>query len=230
MLKLANRVKVVTATTGTGTITLGAAVAAFQTFAAAGVLDAEQVPYLIEDGTAWEVGLGTYTASGTTMTRTVTGSSNAGSAINLSGNATVSVIVRAEDLGAMASLDEATAAQLRGLDASALGVTTRRLRDAVALITPSGAANWTPDWAAFVSADWNVTAERAINNPTNVIVGLPRMVKIRATTSTPRAITFGTAYVGDIPSANVTNTDFIMVSMMPWSASEIVVSHLPYSP
>lgn len=87
-----------TATTGTGTLTLGSAVDGYQTFAAAGVTDAAVVSYAIEDGTAWEIGTGTYTASGTTLSRTVTESSNAGSAINLSGNAVVFVTARAEDL------------------------------------------------------------------------------------------------------------------------------------
>jgi len=95
---LVNRAKMTTATTGTGTITLGSAVDGYQTFAAAGVTDAAVVSYAIEDGTAWEIGTGTYTASGTTLSRTVTESSNAGAAINLTGNAVVFVTARAEDL------------------------------------------------------------------------------------------------------------------------------------
>jgi hypothetical protein len=91
MTKLVNRAKMTTATTGTGTITLGSAVDGFQTFAAAGVLDTDVVRYVIEDGDNWEIGGGTYTASGTTLTRTVQESSAAGSAISLSGDAVVFV-------------------------------------------------------------------------------------------------------------------------------------------
>lgn len=98
MTKLVNRAKMTTATTGTGTITLGSAVDGFQTFAAAGVSDGDTVAYAIEDGTDWEIGTGTYTASGTTLSRTVSESSNADAAITLSGSAEVFVTVRGEDL------------------------------------------------------------------------------------------------------------------------------------
>ena len=98
MVTLVNRAKMTTATTGTGTITLGAAESGYQTFADAGVVDTDVVRYVIEDGTAWEIGTGTYTASGTTLSRTVAESSNADAALNLSGSAVVFVSAAAADL------------------------------------------------------------------------------------------------------------------------------------
>ncbi len=98
MTKLVNRAKMTTVTTGTGTITLGSAVDGYQTFAAAGVADADVVRYVIEDGDAWEIGLGTYTASGTTLTRASIESSNSDLALNLTGNAVVYVSAAAADL------------------------------------------------------------------------------------------------------------------------------------
>jgi len=80
-----------TATTGTGTITLGTAESGYQSFADAGVVDTDVVRYVIEDGTDWEIGTGTYTASGTTLARTVSESSNADAALNLTGSAVVYV-------------------------------------------------------------------------------------------------------------------------------------------
>ena len=83
-----DRIKESTNTTGTGTLTLTGATAGFQTFAAVG--NASTTYYAILNGNNWEVGLGTYTASGTTLSRdTVLSSSNAGAALNLSGGSDV---------------------------------------------------------------------------------------------------------------------------------------------
>ena len=78
-----DRVKETTTTTGTGTITLGGAVSGFQAFSAIG--DGNTTFYTIAGGGEWEVGVGTYTSSGTTLSRdTVLDSSNSGSLVNFS--------------------------------------------------------------------------------------------------------------------------------------------------
>jgi len=102
MAVLKNRAKMSTSTTGTGTITLGSAESGYQTFADAGVANADVVRYVIEDtGGAFEIGTGTYTSSGTTLSRTVSESSNSDAAINLSGSATVFIGATAEDIPAL---------------------------------------------------------------------------------------------------------------------------------
>jgi hypothetical protein len=81
-LVLKDRVKETTTTTGTGTITLAGAVSGFQSFSAIG--NGNSTYYVIADPATgdWEVGIGTYTSSGTTLSRTtVLSSSNAGSLV-----------------------------------------------------------------------------------------------------------------------------------------------------
>ena len=82
-LVLKDRVQETTTTTGTGTITLAGAVTGFQSFSVIG--NGNTCYYAIYGGSDWEVGIGTYTASGTTLSRdTILESSNSGSAVNFS--------------------------------------------------------------------------------------------------------------------------------------------------
>lgn len=80
---LADRVFETTTTTGTGTVNLDGAATGFQTFVA-GVGDGNETYYVLEDGTDWEVGIGTVTSgSPNTLSRdTVLQSSNSDAAIN----------------------------------------------------------------------------------------------------------------------------------------------------
>lgn len=98
MALLYNLARMSTATTGTGTITLGSAITGFLSFSAAGVADGDIISYAIQDGSNSEIGYGTYTASGTTLTRTVLKSTNSDTALSLSGSAEVFITPNADDL------------------------------------------------------------------------------------------------------------------------------------
>ena len=111
-----DRVQETSTTTGTGTLTLAGAVAGFQSFSVIG--DANTTYYAIVMDSSFEIGIGTYTASGTTLSRTtVLESSNAGALVNFSaGTKSVFVTYPAE----------------RGIYADASG-------NAIALGTPASA-------------------------------------------------------------------------------------------
>ena len=72
----------------TVSFTLSATTAGYQSFAVIG--NGNTTYYSANDGTNWEVGLGTYSTTGPTLTRTtVLASSNSGSAVTFSGTVTV---------------------------------------------------------------------------------------------------------------------------------------------
>ena len=101
-MALLNRVGHDTATTGTGTVTLGAAMTGHATVAEAGGVNATVYTYLIEEGDDFEIGRGTYTSAGTTFSRdTVILSKIGGTAgtskMNLAGSATVKITAIKED-------------------------------------------------------------------------------------------------------------------------------------
>jgi len=82
-LILGDRIKETTSIVGTGSATLLGATIGFQSFAAVG--NGNTTYYCIADqgGPNWEVGIGTYTASGTTLARTtILASSNAGAIVS----------------------------------------------------------------------------------------------------------------------------------------------------
>jgi hypothetical protein len=84
-LVLADRVRETTTTAGTGTITLLGAVPSCQSFAVIGNGNTTYYTIVAYTGTEYEVGIGTYTASGTLLSRdTVLASSNGGSLVNFS--------------------------------------------------------------------------------------------------------------------------------------------------
>ena len=86
-LVIANRVKETTTTAGTGTVTLLGASTGFQSFAAIGNANTTYYTIASQTGNEWEVGIGTYSTSGTTLARTTVLSNSLGtqpSALNFS--------------------------------------------------------------------------------------------------------------------------------------------------
>jgi hypothetical protein len=84
-LVIKDRVKETSTTTGTGTFTLAGAATGFQSFSAIGNGNTTFYTIALVGGSEWEVGIGTYTSSGTTLSRdTILSSSNSGNAVNFS--------------------------------------------------------------------------------------------------------------------------------------------------
>jgi|TARA_E500000305_G_C3948400_1_gene200946 hypothetical protein len=122
-LVLRDRVKETTTTTGTATYSLAGAVSGFETFGSVG--NGNTTYYGCSDGTDFEVGIGTYTASGTTLARTtILQSSNSDAAVNWgSGTKTIFCTLPAEKmsfLDASGNIVAANGSNLTALNASNL--------------------------------------------------------------------------------------------------------------
>ena len=122
----------------------------------------------------------------------------------------------------------ASTAEIQSLSGTNKLPTTAGIATAAALATPSGSSDWTPDWSAFISATWVLDGARTLNNPTNVIAGTTRVVRVASDSSTSRAITWGANYKGFL-TPSVTNTAVALITLYAVSSSEIVVSAVEYT-
>ena len=149
-LIIKDRVKETTTTTGTGTLILAGAFAGFDSFAEIG--NGNTTYYSCTDGTDFEVGLGTYTASGTTLSRNtifestgatatanVNGAVSASANVALDGNSgTIAVGMRVRGTGISGVI---TVATVTSQSAIALN-TAVTLADDTALTFGDGKINW----------------------------------------------------------------------------------------
>jgi len=204
MVKHANRAKMTTATTGTGTITLGSATDGHQSFADAGVANGDTVRYVIEDGTNFEIGTGTYTASGTTLSRSVTESNNSDSAINLSGNASVFLAVAAQDLSPTVTLSGAVTGSGTLTDLGNVTIATTATSDPT--ITLSGDASGSATLTNLGDATLSVTvADDSHNHVISNVDGLQSALDGKLSTSGNAATATSAGTVTTAAQPNITS-------------------------
>ena len=169
-LTLTDRAKETTTTTGTGTVTLLGAATGFQSFATVG--DGNTTYYCIagQSGSEWEVGIGTYTLSGTTLSRTtVLSSSNAGLLVNFS-SGTKDVFVTYPS-GKSVNLDAAGNATAFGTPVAFVG--TNITGTAAGLTAGLATALATARTIAGVSFDGTANIAIPIDNLSDVVIDTP---------------------------------------------------------
>lgn len=198
-----DRVKETTTTTGTGTVTLLGASAGFQSFSAIGNGNVTYYAIVGQSTSEWEVGIGTYTSSGTTLSRdTILASSNSGSAVNFSAgtkdvfvtypasagqlpytfnNRTAAYTVVASDLGKVVNCTT--------------GTFTVSLTSAATLgsgfncwVWNSGAGTITIDPASSETIDGSATVSLAANQTTQIISNGTNWYTVGKAVSIPTAL------------------------------------------
>lgn len=166
-LVLADRVNETTTTAGTGTVTLAGAVSGYQSFSVIG--NANTTYYTIAHQTAseWEVGIGTYTSSGTTLSRdTVLASSNSNNLVVFS--AGTKNVFCDYPAGKAVYEDASNNVTLPGTLAVTNGILNSRIDPRVSSTTST--ASITPDISAF--DQYCVTAQ-AVTLTINAPIGAP---------------------------------------------------------
>jgi hypothetical protein len=195
MAELLNRARMVTRTTGQGTITLGPGITGFATFAEAGAVDGTAYSYVIEEGDDWEIGTGTYASGAVTLTRTVTKSKINGSTgtskMDLLGSAVVSCAARAEDLLTQAQLVNGASAAEFIANTADKTLLTQSMWQAGAFVSLTDATTIAVDMSTFINATVTLGGNRTLGNPTNTKVGQTGMIEIVQDGTGNRTLTYG---------------------------------------
>ena len=169
-LVLKDRVKEVSTTASTGTFTLAGASTGFQSFAAIGNGNTTYYAIVAQAGTEWEVGIGTYTSAGTTLSRdTVLASSNSGSLVNFSGGAKDVFVTYPSEKGVW--LDASGNASALGTPASFVG--TNITGTAAGLTAGAATVLATARTIAGVSFDGSANISIALDDLSDVIIDTP---------------------------------------------------------
>jgi hypothetical protein len=197
----ADRVRVNTATTGTGTINLGTAITGFRTFATAvtagSLASGCSIYYAIEDTAgAWEIGTGVYTAGAPdTLTRVVGASSLGGTtALTLSGTAQIYLTLTA--LSTITALLSGGSINSTTIGASAATTGAFTTLSASSTVSGAGFTALVSPYAPIVSPSLTGTplSITAATSTNTTQIATTAYVLGQVSTSTPAAL--GTAAVG----------------------------------
>lgn len=124
--------------------------------------------------------------------------------------------------GEQGIVTEASIEQIRALTGGGT-VAPGVVSQALGVITPSGDVNWSPSWGVFINASWVLTGNRTLSNPTGVIPGTTRLIRVAGNNTTQRTLSFGSNYVGDRNGGPISSTSPILYTLYAATSSEIWV-------
>lgn len=203
-LVVKDRVLETTTTTGTGTYTLGGTLTGYQSFSVIG--DANTTYYVVTDGVGWEVGIGTYTSSGTTLARTtILASSNSNNAVNWgAGTKTVFVTYPADKAVMTDATQTLTSKTIQAgtftntsLFSGTMSSTANAYQEIDAL---ADGATITPDFSTGNNFSVTLGGNRTLANPTNLTAGQSGVIFITQDGTGGRTLAYGSYW--DFPNAS----------------------------
>lgn len=207
MVGILNRVGMFIATTGQGAVTANTLISnKFLSPAEAGAVNGQQYYFMLEEGSDFEFFIGTWTSSGTSISRdTVLASKIGGVAgttkLTLAGNAALRSIAPKE---AFQLLDKAAGADLRTGTDDAKYLTAKAVRDAMAFVALTDAATIAVDMGAGINFSVTLGGNRTLGAPTNSIAGQSGLILVTQDGTGSRTLSYNSAwkFAGGTPTAS----------------------------
>lgn len=220
---LLNRVKMSVSNTpsNTSSFTLASADAGFQSFASAGAVDGAVYSYMAVEGNTWEIGIGTYTASGTTLSRDTVDASSAGGTTKATFSSAVKVAVTAlvRDLPS----GKATGSDVRTGTDDIKFITAKSIMDAMNWVTLTDAATVAVDFNAGLNFKLTIGGNRTLGAPSNAKPGESGCILITQDNTGSRTLAYNSAwkFPGGAPTLSTAANTIDMITYVVDSTSVI---------
>lgn len=159
-----------------------------------------------------------------TVGSTATGASGTNATVTDSGVAPDVILDFTIPRGADAVIDAATVADMRAGTADKV-VEIAIVEAAEDFANIIYATTVIPNHNNFINGEITCTGNITLGNPTNDSPGVLRTILLKGNNTTERTISFGTEYKGSLPTDAVTNTQFVLLTFVPYSTF-ILTSHL----
>ena len=211
-LVLADRVKETSTTTGTGAYTLAGAVTGFESFNSIG--NGNTTYYACTLGSDFEVGIGTYTASGTTLARTtILQSSNSDNAVDWGAGTKTLFCTQPAEKAVFKDANDISNVALNGL--SDVTISSVANNDLLKYNSTAG---------AWQNTNLGVTVDPSLTFPANIFASLSTTVTVAPSSGSYDSISYFAEVRNDandttlVTNANITKTATSLTFTTPSSA------------